>query len=87
MAYKLSVGDPAIGIAVIPEHVLNHIVQLIWILVQDLHQSGPDLLLLKKMVLVDIELREDLIHPLADKLSESVIREGEFIDPSGAEWP
>lgn len=71
--YKLSISDPAVGIAIVSEHVLHHVVQLVGIFVQDLDQGLTYLLLLEIMVLVGVELGKDLQHPFPYECSKTVI--------------
>ncbi len=54
--YELPDGDLAVIVAVVPKHVLHHVVELLGGLVQHLHQCRLDLLLLELLVSIDVEL-------------------------------
>lgn len=53
--YKLFVGHNAVPVGVVPEHIVEHIRQLVIVLIQDLDQSPTNLVLLELVIDIVIE--------------------------------
>lgn len=77
--YELFHSDLAVVIAVIAEHVLHDVVELIGVLVQHLHQKLFDLFLLEHLVAVGVEMGQHFHHPRPHECGKTGVREGEFV--------
>ena len=74
---QLVVAHLAVVVAVIPEHVLSHVSQLLLLLVQQTHQGRLDLVLTELLVFVLVVRNQQLPHTRTHLLGKGVISKSE----------
>ena len=77
---QLIIGDLAVIVSVVPEHVSCNIFELVFVLLQKSDQSILDFLFVKLFVLILVVRNQELHDSLSDLSSEGVVGEGELLD-------